>query len=95
MLKKHLWILAVVALLGFVNCVLVEPAFACNEDAADCSMPECHCCLTCNSAAHQWVAPQSFEGLDIPDLINGINVSSAEIPVDPPLGSIFHPPTPF
>jgi hypothetical protein len=95
MRKGYIWILAIVALLGMANCVLVETAFACEEDATACSRPDCHCCLTCNAANHQWIAAQPFQSLSIPDLANAINIQSAEIPVDPPLGSIFHPPTPF
>lgn len=95
MRKGYIWILAIVALLGMANGVLVAPAFACEKDAADCPMAECHCCLTCNSASHQWIAPQASQLLDIPGLANAIHIPSVTIPVDPSLGSIFHPPTPF
>ncbi len=95
MRKGYIWILAIVALLGMANCVLVEPAFACDEDAAACSMPDCQCCLTCNSASHQWATPQSAHSISIHCLSHSISIPSLAIPVDPPLGSIFHPPTPF
>jgi len=95
MRKGYVWIVAVVALLGMANCVLVEPAFACEDAAGTCSTPICHDCLVCGSAGHQWLAPQTSQLLSIPGLANAINISSVVIPVDPPFGSIFHPPTPF
>lgn len=93
--KKLIWILAFIALAGMANCVFVEPAVACEDASGTCSTPICHDCLVCGSAGHQWLAPQASELLGIPGLADAINISFVVIPVDPPLGSIFHPPTPF
>jgi len=93
MRKDYIWILAIVALLGFANCLLVEQAFACNEDVAACSTPISDGCLGCHHVGHQSVAAQSFHLLSIHNLAHAVNSPSAEISVDPPLGSIFHPPT--
>ncbi len=95
MQKKCFWVMAILALIGFANCVFVEPALACKEDASACAIPSTHGCLVCNSSGHQWVAPKAYQPFNAQCLAHSINTPSAESPVDPPLGSIFHPPTVF
>ncbi|HNX69266.1 MAG TPA: hypothetical protein PKI45_07255 [Candidatus Omnitrophota bacterium] len=95
MRKKFIWILAIVALIGFVNCVLVEPAFAYQEHAAGSSVNDSHGCMICNTGAHQWIALQPVLPIGVPDFTHAVYLPSINIPIDPSLGSIFHPPTLF
>jgi len=95
MRKGFVWFLALVALAGFINCVLVEPAFTCEEDVAGSVASDSHGCMVCNAAGHQWIAPYSSALFFKPDLAHAVHIPFLEISAEPPLESIFHPPTVF
>src|SRR3989338_3068257 len=93
-MKKHvLVLLAFVALFGVINCTLLEPALAYQEDKATSTETQTsdHCLLCC-SMHHQWISQSSSEFA-----INN-HQSNQHIPLhfdlhsDPAIGSIFHPP---
>ena len=93
-MKKHvLVLLAFVALFGVINCALLEPALAYQEDkAASTETQTSDHCLLCCSAHHQWIPTSSTE------LITNNHQSSQfasfrlTFHTDPAIGSIFHPP---
>ena len=86
-------LIAFVALAGMLNCVVLEPAHAYNEDkvVSDTS-DDSECCFFCCSVHYQWlpstpslkVLTRLFAMLFIP--------SAFSFTPDPPTGSIFHPP---
>lgn len=83
---------ALVTLVGIFNCILIEPAFAYKEDPAASQKDEAHCCFICHSSHHQWIAGGSSS--DFPHLIPTASavLQETQFLIDPPAGSIFHPP---
>jgi hypothetical protein len=92
--KTFLLALAFIALAGIINCMVIEPAFAYQEDETACQTEsETHCCFICNSAQHQWIS-------SVPTLVahqmvrsDKFSFSQTDYPGDPPLRAIFHPPS--
>lgn len=93
--KAVLIIIAFVALVGILNCVMIEPALAYKEDPAASQTDEAHCCFICHSSHHQWIV--SSISSDFPYLVlTGPTVlQELQFLIDPPAGSIFHPPLAF
>jgi hypothetical protein len=93
-MKKHILVLfAFVALFGSINCALLEPALAYQEDkVASTETKTSDHCLFCCSTHHQFVPASSTE------LFVNHPQSSEFIPFrlaphsDPAIGSIFRPP---
>lgn len=85
---------AFVALIGIINCMVIEPAFAYKEDKAACqTSDETHCCFICHSGHHQWTSPATTSMAHRLVVSDHLLVLPFDVQIDPPLGSIFHPPT--
>lgn len=93
MKKFALFAFGVIALVGMINCTIIEPAFAYKDECTTTScQDENHPCFICHSCHHQWVGSQnliSFSGL-LPATI--VSHETAETVLNPPTGLIFHPP---
>ena len=85
-------IFTILALAGIINCTLVEPAFAYKDDPAVAQEEESHCCSLCHSMHHQWVNPEDFENNLFPPVCAETLIAFIPSRIDPPAGSIFHPP---
>ena len=92
MKKALVCLFAFVALVGIINCVVIEPAHAYKEDKAVSSTDDAKCCFFCCSLHHQWLP--LTPGLKVfTNLTAMLFVSPAfSFAPDPPAGSIFHPP---
>lgn len=86
--------IALVAFLGIVNCMVIEPAlaqldshhteFAGEEDG--------HCDFICHSSHHLWNVGSSDTVINQPLQSLGSIILAFTAEPDPPLSSIFHPP---
>lgn len=92
---KKIWItsFAFVALLGILNCALLEPAFACKDEATHSEQSgDSDCCFIHCSMHHQWVVSSAaLLNHNILNLHHAFSAAFSFTP-DPPLGSIFRPP---
>ena len=93
MKRPILFIFALIALAGVLNCMLIEPAFACKDEAAHSEQSgDSDCCFIHCSMHHQWVTSGSstlfHNALSSADYIPAGNTFHH----DSPSGSIFHPP---
>jgi hypothetical protein len=92
--KTFLLALAFVALAGIINCTVIEPAFAYQEDEAACQTEnEAHCCFICSPAQHQWISSTSALAPHQMIRADRFSFPQTDYPIDPPLRSIFHPPS--
>lgn len=93
MKKRLTGCLALIALLGLIHCVVIEPAFACAGDKASSQeAAEDHGCFFCHASHHQWMSENGIqEAFDLSrqdPFLQNLSVPLRE----PPLRSIFHPP---
>ncbi|OGW81067.1 MAG: hypothetical protein A2Z83_01575 [Omnitrophica bacterium GWA2_52_8] len=91
-MKKNLRIfLAVAALSGIINCFVVEPAIAVQEETVCLSDDGHDCCFVCCSFNHQIL--QSSSASFSPSMgLSGFVSSSSPVRPDVPVKTIFHPP---
>ena len=93
MKRTILFIFSLVALIGILNCVLIEPAFAYQDQAAHPEYNEdSDCCFIHCATCHQWVPSTP---LTVTHNVQPLDVSIPESPSfhpDSPVGAIFHPP---
>lgn len=97
-MKKTIpFLLALTALLGTLNCGLLEPALAYQLESTSASAgdEDADCCFICCSVHHQWITAQSYEFLSLDPLSDGFALIAARAALDPPSRSIFHPPSVF
>ncbi|MDP3920372.1 MAG: hypothetical protein Q8R76_06165 [Candidatus Omnitrophota bacterium] len=93
-MKKGILVLfSLVALLGILNCVLIEPAFACKDEAPHSEQSgDSDCCFIHCSMHHQWVTAGAtaltFNSASAGDYV----LNSNTFQPDSPVASIFHPP---
>ncbi len=93
-MKKHIFfILGIFALVGILNCTLIEPAFACKDEVTHSEQAgDSDCCFIHCSMHHQWFASGTstlFHNFSCSaDFIS----ASVTFHLDTPPGSIFHPP---
>ncbi len=90
--KIVLTLIALITLAGIINCVLIEPALAYKDDPAVSQQEETHCCFICHSMHHVWISPEG--SATIPSVLPALGALylSFVLRIDPPVGSIFHPP---
>ncbi len=95
MKKTFVVIFGLMALMGMMNCFLLEPALAVKEQFSLDQTEDSDCCFLCCSTHHQWVSPLSLDFL--PSLFQSADVvpSNLSLYSDPARGSIFHPPLAF
>ncbi len=93
MRKFLLFTFTFIALLGILNCALIEPAFAYREDESACQTNDnCDRCFICNSNHHQWIDTQNLVNPSclIPTTVISLEVK--DMVLESPQGSIFRPP---
>lgn len=90
--KIFLVLIAIVALVGILNCVMIEPALAYKEDPAASQTDKAHCCFICHSSHHQWIASSISSDFPYLVLTGSPVLQELQFLIDPPAGSIFHPP---
>lgn len=92
MKKLVFTLIAFVALMGFLNCVLIEPALHFQEGSSVSQVDKTHGCVICQSGHHQWTAPEaSMVVSNTPSF--GFKIPlSVDLNKDLFPASIFHPP---
>jgi hypothetical protein len=80
------------ALIGIANCVLIEPALACHKNVATCAKESAPICTMCNSVHHQWIGAQDVTAENDQMPVSLYRPAPPIVNIDPPVGSIFHPP---
>jgi hypothetical protein len=92
--RLFIFLFAFLALTGIINCTLLEPAFAYKEDTAACASDnDSDCCFICCTMHHQWLSPAGASVYHRLVLSDNLLALPFTVQMDPPLGSIFHPPT--
>ena len=85
--------LALVALIGILNCALIEPAFAFKEEASHASSStDFDCCFFHCSMHHQWISASTSKFAANNLQSNQFVHFRLDLHSDPVLGSIFRPP---
>jgi len=96
MKKVAYYTLALIALIGLLNCSLIEPAFACKESLShSTASDDLDCCFIHCSIHHQYVSASSSEFPATTNQSNPFVSLHLDLHSDPALGSIFHPPLAF
>ena len=92
-MKKMVFaLIAFVALIGFLDCVLIEPALEYSKCPSMSQTDETHGCMMCQSVYHQWTAPEASAFVSrTPSLGMRVPLSS-DLYEDIFPASIFHPP---
>ncbi len=91
-MKKGLRVFfALFTLLGAMNCFLLEPVLAVQEEAVCLSEDGCDCCFVCCSFNHQILQSAGVPFSPSMGVFDLIPLSS-EIHLDTPASSILHPP---
>lgn len=91
-MKKNVRVLFVLmALSGMMNCFLLEPALAAQEETVCLSDDGCDCCFVCCSFSHQ-ILQKTVVPFNPSMNISVFIPSSIPVPQDIPASSIFHPP---
>jgi hypothetical protein len=88
-------VFVLIALIGIANCVLIEPAFACHSNVAKCAKEATPSCSMCMPGHHQWIVFQDGNAGNEQPYVSIYRRFALSVNIDPPLGSIFHPPTHF
>jgi len=91
MKKFALFVFGVVALVGMLNCTIIEPAFAYQDECAATCQDATHCSL-CHFSHHQWVNPQNLASAVSLLPARVISLEMQNVVLESPQGSIFHPP---
>ena len=92
MRKMVFALIAFVALIGFVNCVLIEQALHHDESPSASQTDKTHGCMICQSVHHQWTAPEGTTVVS-PTTPLGMRIPlSVDLDKDLFPASIFHPP---
>ncbi len=91
-MKKSFHILfALVALLGIVNCLVLEPALAFQKETVCASDDGCDDCFVCCAMNHQILPSPAIQFLPV-NAVSRYIPASFSISLDSPSFSIFHPP---
>lgn len=91
-MKKHLRLfLALFAVMGILNCFVLDPALASHHHEVCVSDDGCGDCFVCSALNHQTFPAMSFE-FSPESLVSALVAQSAVVVSDPPSSSIFHPP---
>lgn len=86
--------IALVALFGVINCMVIEPALAQldSRHTEFAGEENGHCDFICHSSHHLWNVDSSDAAINQSlQSLGSITLTFTEEP-DPPLSSIFHPP---
>ena len=91
-------LLVVVFALG--NALMVQPALEIHKHkpiahADEKASDEAHCCFICHPAHRQWAAPTWLSGAYHLISSGSYLHKTFDLHLDPPIGSIFHPPQAF
>jgi len=92
-MKKMIFnLIAFVALMGFINCVLIEPARHYQEGTSISQTDKAHGCIICQSVHHQWTAPEATNVVSQTTPLGMRVPLSVDLDKDLFPASIFHPP---
>lgn len=93
MKKGFLVLFSLIALIGIMNCVLLEPAFAYKDEAVHSeSNEDSECCFIHCTTCHMWMTSQSSTSLYNASPAGDLIPGTLAFHHDSPAGSIFRPP---
>lgn len=92
--RISIFFLALIAFLGVINCIVIEPALAQldSHHTQFSGEEDGHCDFICHSSHHLWDADSILTALNQPLASEASFVSTFLQETDPPLAGIFHPP---
>lgn len=93
-IKNVIFIVAVIALVGIFNCVVVEPAYAQIHEHQETHEQESdgHCDVICHLSHHVWNVESQSILFEQPLVETQAVLHSIQAVPNPPVKGIFHPP---
>lgn len=89
--KIFLIFITLFALIGILNCTVIEPAFAYDNHCESACQDETNC-SSCHFLHHQWAGFQKSEDISGLLQVTFLSLELNNLIPESPQGSIFHPP---